>query len=220
MTPLFKSHYSIGNSILTIEDIFEKDLDKIILVEDSMAGFRKAKKESEKVKKQLIFGLRLNAAGENNSSKLLFFAKNNEGIDSLRRIYTKTYTEQDGIYKIDLKDLKGIKTVVPFYDSFLHRSIHNFGCFELNLPDDVVFFVEDNNHPFDFQIQRAIEKFGGPIEKVKSIYYNKKDDFKAFQFYKAICNRKMGKSPVFHRPELEDCSSDEFCWESFIEKRT
>ena len=127
MIPLFKSHYSIGNSILTIEEIFEKDLDKIVLVEDSMTGFRKAKKESENLKKQLLFGLRLNVASENNSSKLIFFAKNNEGIDSLRRIYTKTYTEQDGIYKIDLKDLKGIKTVVPFYDSFLHKSIHNFG---------------------------------------------------------------------------------------------
>ena len=217
MIPLFKSHYSIGNSILTIEEIFEKDLDKIVLVEDSMTGFRKAKKESENLKKQLVFGLRLNVASENNSSKLIFFAKDNEGIDSLRRIYTKTYTEQDGIYKIDLKDLKGIKTVVPFYDSFLHKSIHNFGCFELNLPDDVVFFVENNNHPFDFQIQRAIEKFGGTVEKAKSIFYNNKEDFKAFQFYKAICNRKMGKSPCFHRPELEDCSSDEFCWESFIE---
>jgi hypothetical protein len=161
MIPLFKSHYSIGNSLLKIEDIFEKDVDKIVLVEDSMTGFRKAKKESEKVKKQLVFGLRVNVASENNSSKLIFFAKNNQGIDSLRRIYTKTYTEQEGVYKIDFKDLKGIKTAVPFYDSFLHKSIHNFGCFELNLPDDVVFFVEDNNHPFDFQIQRAIKKFGG-----------------------------------------------------------
>jgi hypothetical protein len=219
MIPLFKSHYSIGNSILTIENIFEKDLDKIVLIEDSMTSFRKAKKESEKVKKQLLFGLRINVAGENNSSKLIFLAKNNEGVDSLRRIYTKTYTEQDGVYKIDFKDLKGIKTVVPFYDSFLHKSIHNFGSFELKLPEDIVFFVENNNHPFDFQIQRAIEKFGGTIEKAKSIFYNKKEDFKAFQFYKAICNRKMGKSPVFHRPELEDCSSDDFSWESFIEKK-
>ena len=219
MIHLFKSHYSIGNSLLKIEDIFEKDVDKIVLVEDSMTGFRKAKKESEKVKKQLVFGLRVNVASENNSSKLIFFAKNNQGIDSLRRIYTKTYTEQEGVYKIDFKDLKGIKTAVPFYDSFLHKSIHNFGCFELNLPDDVVFFVEDNNHPFDFQIQRAIKKFGGQFEKTKSIYYNTRENFGAFQFYKAICNRKMGKSPVFHRPELEDCSSDEFCWESFLEKK-
>lgn len=218
MIPLFKSHYSIGNSILTMDDIFEKDLDRVVLVEDSMIGFRKAKKEALKNKKELVFGLRINVADENDSSKLIFFAKNNEGVDSLRKIYTKTYTEQNGIYKIDHKDFNGIKTVVPFYDSFLHKSIHNFGCFELKLPDDVLFFVEENNHPFDFQIQRAVEKFGGPIEKVKSIYYNKKEDFKAFQFYKAICNRKMGKSPVFHRPELEDCSSDEFCWESFIEK--
>jgi DNA polymerase III alpha subunit len=219
MIPLFKSHYSIGNSILTIENIFEKDLDKIVLVEDSMTSFRKAKKESEKVKKQLLFGLRINVAGENNSSKLIFLAKNNEGVDSLRRIYTKTYTEQGGVYKIDFKDLKGIKTVVPFYDSFLHKSIHNFGSFELKLPEDTVFFVENNNHPFDFQIQRAVEKFGGQFEKTKSIYYNTREDFKAFQFYKAICNRKMGKSPVFHRPELEDCSSDDFSWESFIEKK-
>lgn len=219
MIPLFKSHYSIGNSILTMEEIFQKDEERIVLVEDSMAGFRKARKESEKTNKQLIFGLRLNAVGENDSSKLIFFAKNDQGIDSLRRIYTKTYTNHEGVYKIDPQDLKGIKVAVPFYDSFIHKSIHNFGSFELPIPEDSIFFEEDNEHPFDFQIQRAIHKYGGKIQKAKSIFYDKREDFKAFQFYKAICNRKMGKAPTFHRPELEDCCSEEFCYESYRSER-
>jgi DNA polymerase III alpha subunit len=217
MIPIFKSHFSIGRSILNLEKIFEYDQDKIVLVEDSMASFRKAKKTALKAKKRFIFGLRLEVKSDGDSSKLIFFAKSNKGIDSLRRIYTKTFTEQNGVYQLNKEDLQEIEIAVPFYDSFLHKSIHNFGCFELDLPENVTFFVERNNHPFDFQIENAINKFGGKTVLVKSIFYDKKEDFKAFQFCKAICNRKIGRSPVFNRPELEECSSDEFCWESLQE---
>ena len=57
MLPLFKSHYSIGKSILTLNapseddggavsvfDIAKKhNLDKVVLVEDSLIGFLKLK---------------------------------------------------------------------------------------------------------------------------------------------------------------------------------
>ena len=44
MIALVKTHASIGKSILTVEKAFELPQDEVILVEDSMAGFRSAKK--------------------------------------------------------------------------------------------------------------------------------------------------------------------------------
>ena len=43
MIALVKTHASIGKSILTVEKVFELPQDEVILVEDSMAGFRSAK---------------------------------------------------------------------------------------------------------------------------------------------------------------------------------
>ena len=218
MIPLFKSHFSMdGRSSLSIEDIFEigEDLDEIVLVEDTMAGFRKAKQKSLELEKPLRFGLRIESKLCGDSSKLVFFAKNNQGIDTLRRIYTNAFTGEDKVFKIGEVRLDGVQVAVPFYDSFIHRSLHNFGDFGLNLPDDTVFFEENNKHPFDYQISKAIKKCTDKAVPVKSILYKNKDDFSSFQWYKSVCNRRQGKAPEFHNPNLEDFCSDEFCWESY-----
>jgi len=72
--PLFKSHYSIGKSILTLENQEEersnypssiieiakrKKLKTVFLVEDGMSGFLEAYKNCEEAKIKLIFGLRV-----------------------------------------------------------------------------------------------------------------------------------------------------------------
>lgn len=208
-----------GRSSLSIDDIFEigKDLDEIVLVEDTMAGFRKAKQKSLDLQKPLRFGLRIETKSTGDSSKLIFFAKGNEGIDTLRRIYTNAFTGENNTFQLGEVDLKDIQIAIPFYDSFIHRSLHNFGDYGLNLSEDVVFFEEENGHPFDYQISRALKKWTSKPTKAKSIYYKDKGDFPSFQFYKAVCNRRQGKSPEFHSPNLEDFCSDEFCWESYQE---
>ena len=73
--PLFKSHYSIGKSILTLEDQEESKpnnpssiieiarrnkMKTVFLVEDSMSGFLEAFKNCEENKIKLVFGLRVN----------------------------------------------------------------------------------------------------------------------------------------------------------------
>ena len=59
--PLFKSHYSIGKSILTIDDIINisksNNLGKVCLVEDSLIGFPEADSKFLKNDLELIFGL-------------------------------------------------------------------------------------------------------------------------------------------------------------------
>jgi DNA polymerase III alpha subunit len=114
MIPLFKSHYSILKSILTL-DPYEKDRDKdlpdsiidiavennlkeVCLVEDTMAGFLAALTACKASGIKLIFGLRLSfvnsLCNENGSSALtshknIIFPKNVAGYKSLIKIATK-----------------------------------------------------------------------------------------------------------------------------------
>ena len=62
--PLFKSHYSIGKSIFTIDQIIaiskNNNLEKVFLVEDSLIGFPESDQKFSDNDIQLIFGLRIN----------------------------------------------------------------------------------------------------------------------------------------------------------------
>ena len=131
--PLFKSHYSLGRSILTLDmpkeftddrsdtvfdivDDITPELKDVFLVEDSMAGFLEAYTNAKELKKKLIFGLRLtfcpdslekSEEGRKNSYKNIIFIKNEGGYKQLIKIYT--YAAQDGFYyepRLDFKKLK------------------------------------------------------------------------------------------------------------------
>lgn len=220
MIPLLKSDFSIGKSILTLDKIFSFDEKEIVLVEDSMSGFRAAKKLSDKTGKPLRFGLRLETQSTSQASKLIYFAKNAKGVDSLRRIFTKAFTKNNGVYQFDKKELDGIQIAVPFYDSYIYRNLFYFGVHCLDLKDlDIWYFEEENGHPFDFIISRALKKLGIETIKAKSIYYEKKEDFQAFCFYKAVCGRKTGRAVTWEKPNLEHFCSDEFCHQEYLDKR-
>ena len=149
MLPLFKSHFSIGKSILTLDDpkkvteggsdsIFkiakDNDLKQLILVEDTLIGFFEAYKRSKEMNIQLIFGLRLSMRNsalpedEGSQHKIVIFAKDDIGCKLLNKIYSKAFCTNTGF--LDYNDLKelwnenSLKLVIPFYDSFIY--INNF----------------------------------------------------------------------------------------------
>lgn len=219
MIPLFKSHFSIGKSILTIPRIFELSESDVVIVDDSLSGIRSAMKESEKTGKELRFGLKLETRDGSEPSKLIYFAKGPKGIDSLRRIYTKAFTKGGGIYELNRDELIDIQIAVPFYDSYVSRNLFNFGMHDLSLEGlNPWYFEEDNHHPFDFLISKTLKKNKIKTIQTKSVCYEKKEDFAAFQFYKAVCERKAGKQTSYERPNLEHFCSDEFCLESALTK--
>ena len=118
--PLFKSHYSIGRSILTLNDpddvkengpdsvidICKKnDFKKFFLVEDSMAGFLQAYTNAKEHKLHLIYGLRMTVCqdinekseeSKRNSCKYVILAKTSEGYSRLIKIYS--IAAKDGFY--------------------------------------------------------------------------------------------------------------------------
>lgn len=247
MLPLFKSHYSIGKSILTLDDpkktdptgpdsIFqiaqESNLSKILLVEDSLIGFFEAYKRSIELNIQLIFGLRLSmrnsslAEDESSNHKVILFAKNNDGCKLLNKIYSKAFCEYDGF--LDYLSLKNmwdnskLKLAIPFYDSFIHANNFSFAnCLPNMAFTQPLLFQESNNVSFDFLLSKKVNEFAAnnqyAIKKVKSIYYKNKSDVKSYMTYKIICNRSFGKDRNLQKPELAHFCSDEFCFESWKE---
>jgi DNA polymerase III alpha subunit len=188
MIPLFKSHYSIGKSILTLKrpdlslegsadsifDIAKKEkLNQIVLVEDSLTGFLEAAKISEEIGVQLIFGLRLTAGEKRKrdkaevpktSHRIVVFAKNADGCRLLNKIYSEAFLRSEGeIAMDDLKDLwneEALKLAIPFYDSFIFKNTMSLSsCAPVFNFTSPTFFIEDNELPFDSLIKGRVIKF-------------------------------------------------------------
>ena len=232
MIPLFKTHYSIGKSILNTKDIFEiqreHDLKEIVVVEDSFYGFRSLNKEAMKNNIKLIFGIRLSvvqSSVDELSSKLIFFAKNNEGMNKIKSLYSSSFENKENVLilnNLNKNELENIKIAVPFYDSFIYNNLFHFGLCHVDISKfDFDCFIEQNNHPFDGLISEQVNSICKSQNKepilTKSIYHKNKEDFDAFQMYKSICGRANGKTPMFTNPNLNHFCSNEFCWESFLE---
>lgn len=129
--PLFKSHYSIGRSILTLEEAetskengpksiidicLENGIKELFLAEDSMSGFLQAYENCDKSKIKLIFGVRMTFCNDteikttesiSEESKYIIFAKNTEGYRRLIKIYSEAAT--DGFYYIPRYDFEKLK---------------------------------------------------------------------------------------------------------------
>jgi DNA polymerase III alpha subunit len=271
--PLFKSHYSIGRSILTLDEfeelkpgkdkrigpdsIFqlavENGLKHVVLVEDSMHGFLNAFKNAKSAKVQLIFGVRLTVCSDilerkdltkakpkekvervlreekrlAKESKIVIFAKNKDGVNDLIRIYS--FAHQDGFCnyaRIDYSNLKrlwskNLSLYIPFYDSFLFKNTLTFGkC----VPDfsftEPKYFVEDNGLPFDEILKSRVLSYSGgrnDVVQSKSIYYNKRTDFKAYLTFRCL-SKSEGKRKSLAEPEFPHMTSSDFCLEAWKEQ--
>ena len=208
-------------------------LKQIILVEDSLIGFFEAYKRSKEMGIQLIFGLRLSMRNsalpedEGSQHKVIIFAKDDIGCKLLNKIYSKAFCANSGFLSYsELKELwneNSLKLAIPFYDSFIYINNLSFG----NAVPDLSFtkatlFYEQNDLALDYILEEKVREFSTnndlPMAKVRSIYYNKKSDVKAFMAYKIICNRSFGKDRSLEKPELPHFCSDKFSFEAWKEE--
>jgi DNA polymerase-3 subunit alpha len=247
MIPLFKSHYSLGRSILTLEDKDEKDdypdsiiqickenkMKELYLVEDNMSSFLEAYSNCRKNNIKLNYGLRISVTesisdkseeSKTKSSKIILFFKNKKGYRQLTKLYS--IAAKEGFYYEPRLDYETISKnwsddlilCIPFYDSFIfNNTLKNSLCipqFDFTKP---IFFIEDNDLPFDSLVkQKALsfaEKNDLKIYKTQSVFYKERKDFKAYLTFRCINNRS-----VLNKPNLDHMSSNEFCFES-IHKR-
>jgi DNA polymerase-3 subunit alpha len=247
MIPLFKSHYSLGRSILTLEDKNEKDdypdsiiqickenkMKELYLVEDNMSSFLEAYSNCRKNNIKLNYGLRISVTesiadkseeSKTKSSKIILFFKNKKGYQQLTKLYS--IAAKEGFYyepRLDYETISKNWTddlilCIPFYDSFIfNNTLKNSLCvpqFDFTKP---IFFIEDNDLPFDSLVEQKALSFAEnnnlKIYKVQSVFYKEKKDFKAYLNFRCINNRS-----VLNKPNLDHMSSNEFCFESVNKK--
>lgn len=245
--PLFKSHFSIGKSILTLEESNDSEnepdsivqiardnkLKKVFLVEDCFSGFLQAYKNLKQYNIDLIFGIKfvfcenLNNKNEEELKKhhkIIVFANGNEGYKSLISLWTKASTE--GFYytpRLDINTLKEhfsdkLKLALPFYDNFIFNNcLKGYQCVPFIENFRPTVFIEDNSLVFDALMRKRMIDYATlnnlEIHNTKSIYYKNKKDFKSFLTFRAINNRT-----TLNKPEIEHMSSNEFCFESWLEQ--
>jgi len=245
MIPLFKSHYSLGRSILTLEDKGEADeypdsiiqiakenkLKEISIVEDNMSSFLEAYTNTKNNNIKLNYGLRVSITesmsdksddSRQKTSKVIIFFKNKNGHQLLTKLFS--IAAKTGFYyepRLDYETLSknwsdDLILAIPFYDSFIfNNTLRNFICIpQFNFTKPII-FIEDNDLPFDLIIKNKMQKYAQEnsleIYKVKSIYYNKRKDFKTYLTFRCINNRS-----ILNKPELEHMSSNEFSFESYL----
>lgn len=245
--PLFKSHYSVGRSILTLDaeqpDPREPDsipliakelgLNHFYLVDDSISGFIECYRSCQKLGLDFTFGLRLtfvpNMAVKDEDSlrkeaKYIIFCRNTEGYTQLMKAWSRA--AKDGFYYIPRLDFNALKELwsdnlslaVPYYDSFIHNNAFNLAQCSNDyetLNTKPVFFIEDNNLPFEPLLTQKVEKYaqsvGCDVMKTQSIYYKNQADFKPY-----LTNRCIHARTSIEKPNLENLSSDTFCVENWL----
>ena len=205
---------------------------QVYLVETNFVNFMLGYKNLKDAKADLVFGLKLVVCEDMNDkndtsfkteSKVIIFLKNSDGYQALIKIYSKA--AQDGFYYVPRIDWKTLKAMwsenlilsLPFYSSFLAKNTLTFASIVPDLPAKPVLLKEvGQEHPHDVILDDVILRYASSMEvtvqKVKSIYYMKRDDAKKWMIWSCILNRA-----TWDKPNLDNCCSREFCYQSFLE---
>ncbi len=242
--PVFKSHYSLGRSILTLENdesapdesdsIFnickENELKQLVLVDNNMSGFLQAYQNSKEAKIKLVFGIRITICNDmeqkdadslKTNNKIIIFLKNEEGYKRLIRIFSQA--SRDGFYyepRTDYKNLKKhwndkeLSLVMPFYDSYIFKN-----ALYSNICVPEFNFTEPTYFLEDNDLPFD-ELIKSKVMSVSSKTQKAQSIFykekKDFKAY--LTFRCINNRSTLEKPEIEHMTSDEFCVESWKEK--
>ena len=244
VVPLFKTHHSLGKSILNLsltdnqpdesDSIFsilkENKLKELVLVEDCMTGFLEAYTHANEEGVKLIFGLRITVCLDmydksseslKTNNKIIIFTKNSDGYEKLIKIFS--LAARKGFYyepRIDYKNLKDLwdnsKTMmmIPFYDSYIFKNI---------LENNICVPEFDFTDP-TYSLEDNDLPFDDLV-KQKVINISDKTQKTQSVYYKSkkdfkayLTFRCINNRSTLERPELQHMTSDEFCVESWKEK--
>lgn len=244
MIPLFKSHYSLGRSILTLEDkqnadeypdsiiqiAKENDLKEIYLVEDNMSSFLEAYTNTKNNQIKLNYGLRvsindfINDKSEDSrqkTSKIVIFSKNKKGHEILTKLFS--IAAKIGFYhepRLDYEALsknwtEDLILFIPFYDSFIfNNTLKNYICIPQINFTKPILSLEDNDLPFDRIIKNKITNYAD--ENKLEILKTKSIYYKHKKDFKTYLTfRCINNRSLLNKPELEHMTSDEFSFESW-----
>jgi DNA polymerase III alpha subunit len=210
----------------------DEGLKKLTIVASNFADFMMGFKNLGKVGCDMAFGLKIVVCDDiaakdepsiKSESKVVLFMKSDKAYHALINLYTKAAT--DGFYYVPRLDWKTLRYMwsdelilgLPFYSSFLAKNTLTFAAITPDLPVKPVLLREVGQEmPFDDLLNGAVDQYatasGAEVQPVKSIYYKRREDAKAWQVWRAILGRA-----TYDSPQMEHCCSREFSYESFRE---
>lgn len=226
---LEKNHPKCGaRSLLQLAK--ENSLKDVFLIENCMTGFLEAYSNAKDLELNLRFGLKLTITDDatpkedslKNESKVILFMKNSEAYKDIIKIWA--WANEVGFYyipRIDWKNFsnlitKNISVAFPFYDSFVAQNALEFSDIVPQLNNvDYTFFSESHGLPFDHIIKDALAGYcksenGCDIVDTHSIFYEKNNDFLAYQTFRCILNKTK-----LNKPEFSYMSVDNFSLEAW-----
>lgn len=247
IVPLFKSHCSLGRSILTLEKpkdeadpetsdsvfdiVKQENLEDVFLVEDNMTGFLQAYTNAEELGVKLVFGLRItfcpdhankSEEGRKNSYKNIIFAKNNAGYKQLIKIYT--HASQDGFYYEPRTDNAKFK---EFYtdDLMLATPFYDSFLYVNKYTDSSCVPDFSFCDPIFFVEDNDVLVDQDLEASVRKFCDGKYDVIKTKSiFYKNktdfgayLTHRCISKRTSLEKPNFDGMCSNEFCFESYKE---
>lgn len=221
---------------LSICDVAKREgLKQLHVVDDRFANFMAAHKNLKEVGCQLVFGLKVlvvddmadkSEASFKNESKVVIWLNGDGSADYEALINLSSRAAQDGFYyvpRLDWKTLcahwhKDLILSLPFYSSFLARNTLTFASIVPQLPAQPWVLREvDQQLPVDGLIDDAIDRYvattKASVHLVKSIYYDRRADAKAFLSWRCMLNR----GATWDKPNQDGMHSREFCVEAWQE---
>jgi DNA polymerase III alpha subunit len=246
--PIWKSHYSLGRSILTLEkkgsskaggpdsiiDICsEEGFKDFYLVDDSMGGFLEAYLNGKDAKMDLRFGLRIsicdnceqkNEESLNRTSKYVIFAKSKEGYQKLIKIYS--YAAQNGFYYEPRISFKELKDLWSNKDLILFVPFYDSFLYQNTLYGKICIPEFDFCEP-KFMLEHNDIPFNNIIKRHVLNYCKDKYEivktksiyYKNKSDFKAYLTfRCINNRSKLDKPEFEHMTSNEFCFENWKEQ--
>lgn len=200
------------------------NLQKVFLLEQNFTSFLESVKILGK-EFQLVYGIRFTASYGEYDFKINIFATNTAGTKDLQKLYTRYSVDFDS--KIPIEEIQkavdasdGLHICIPYFDSHIHKNLLGGKIFVdfggKNKP--TVFLESGTGVMFDGPLREKVEEYARAnnleTQEVRSVYYENRADFQAFQTYRCV----MARSKI-DKPELQFMSSDEFCMESWAEQQ-
>ena len=245
--PLFKTHYSLGKSILTLEkketalingpdsiiDIcLNRDIENFYLVEDTMGSFLQAYDSTKDEKIGFRFGLRINACRNRNqkdeesrrgTSKYIIFAKNETGYKKLIKIYSDAAST--GFYYEPCTDFNFLESIWDNKSLALAIPFYDSFLFRNNLECGECMPDFNFTSPVFFLENNGLAFDPIARKMVEDFCKDKYETQEAKSIYYKdkddfmayLTMRCMSKRTTWNKPNLEHLSSDEFSFESWKE---
>ena len=247
--PLFKSHYSLGRSILTlnamkssieggprsaIDICLENEIERLFLVEDGMGGFLEAYINCKEAKMKFSFGLRITICEDRltknedsiaTSSKYIIFAKNTSGYKKLIKIYSDAAKE--GFYYEPRTDFSILRDIWSDKELMLCVPFYDSFLYKNILYNHYCITDFSFTKPVFFLEDNDLFTDLVMRENISSFCkesYETTEVKSVFyenkqDFKTYLTFRCINNRTTLNKPQLDHMSSDEFCIESWKENK-